>query len=495
MRGSSTTLDPPRKGSFVSRPTVSGSFIEELRASVGTVTTDAAELERCARDWSWAALYAAQDGGGPAPDAVVRAASDEEVAATLRAASDAGVPVVPRGGGSGVMGAAVPYHGGVVVDVSDMRRVIEIDEKSMTATVEAGLNGREFERLLNDRGLSFPHYPASAEWASVGGYVAARGSGVLSSRYGKIEDQVLALRVVTPTGDIIDTVPVPRHAVGPELTQLFVGSEGTLGVITRVTVKLMRLPAHRRFEAVAMPSLETGLDALRQVMQRGLRPAVVRYYDAEASSGSLSAVVDRPLDHPTALLMFEGEREVADAEAQVALRLVTDHGGTLLESELCSTWWKRRYDFYHPPHYPTLPSMWGTIDAVAPYNTILGVYDAIRAALEPFESSGLRLRTHFSHWYDWGTMVYPRFVIPDVSDQADPVALYKDIWRTGVEAILEAGGVINDHHGVGATLAPYLERQWGPAYATLLRVKRALDPANIMNPGKLGFPIESPAAR
>jgi alkyldihydroxyacetonephosphate synthase len=478
----------------VSHSAVSGSFIEELRASVGAVATDPSELARCARDWSWASMFAARDGGGPMPDAVVRAAGDADVAATLRIATAHGVPVVPRGGGSGVMGAAVPYHGGVVLDVDGMRRMIDLDEQSLTATVEAGMNGREFEALLNERGLSFPHYPASAEWASVGGYVAARGSGVLSSRYGKIEDLVVALRVVTPGGDVIDTVPVPRHAVGPDLTQLFVGSEGTLGVITRVTVKLVRLPSQRRFAAVAMPSLEGGLEALREVMQSGVRPAVIRFYDAEAAAGSLSTVVDTPLEGPTALLMFEGEREVADAEAEVSLRRLAAHGATLLDAGLTQTWWERRYDFYHPPHYPTLPAMWGTIDAVAPYGRILDVYHAIRAALAPFEADGLRLRTHFSHWYDWGTMVYPRFVIPDVSGHPDPRALYKDIWRTGIEAILGAGGVINDHHGVGATLAPYLERQWGSAYATLLSVKRALDPANVMNPGKLGFPTAVVAA-
>ena len=158
---------------------------------MATASTDAAELERCARDWSWSSLYAQQQGRAALPDVVVRATSDEEVATTLRLASEAGVPVVPRGGGSGVMGAAVPYAGGVVVDVSGMDRVVEIDELSLTATVEAGHNGRAFEQLLNERGLSFPHFPASAEWASVGGYVAARGSGVLSSRYGKIEDQVV----------------------------------------------------------------------------------------------------------------------------------------------------------------------------------------------------------------------------------------------------------------------------------------------------------------
>jgi len=453
-----------------------------------------AERERCARDWSWPALYAQHDGRAALPDVVMRATGDEEIAATLRVASEHGVPVVPRGGGSGVMGACVPHQGGVVIDLAGMNRVIEIDEVSLTATVEAGLNGREFESLLNERGLSFPHYPASAEWASVGGYVAGRGSGVLSSRYGKIEDQVAALRVVTPTGDVIDTVPVPRHAVGPELTQLFVGSEGTLGVITRVTVRLVPLPAHRRFEAVALSTLQAGIDGLRATMQRGVRPAVIRLYDADASSGSLSPVVGRTLAQPTALLMFEGEAEIAEAEAEATLRLLDEHGGRRLEPELASTWWERRYDFYHPPYYPQLPSMWGTIDAVASYDRIVDVYAGIHDALEAFGDLGLRLRTHFSHWYEWGTMVYPRFVIADVSSHPDPLGLYKDIWKAGVEAIFAAGGVINDHHGVGATLSPYVERQWGSAYRTLMQVKQALDPANVMNPGKLGFPLATPAA-
>jgi alkyldihydroxyacetonephosphate synthase len=480
---------------LVSRSPVSASFIEVLRSSVAAVSTERPDLERCARDWSWSALYAERDGHAALPEAVVRPADDAEVAATLRAATQHGVPVVPRGGGSGVMGAAVPYHGGVVVDLGAMDAIVEVDERSMTATVEAGLNGRAFERLLNERGLSFPHYPASAEWASVGGYVAARGSGVLSSRYGKIEDQVVSLRVVTPTGDVIDTVPVPRHAVGPDLTQLYVGSEGTLGIITRVTVRLIPLPAHRRFEAVVLPSLEAGIAGLRVTMQRGVRPAVIRFYDAEAAGGTLSAIVGRALEEPVALLMFEGEPEVAEAEAEATLRLLGKHGGTREEPELCSTWWEHRYDFYHPPHYPTLPSMWGTIDAVASYDRILDVYDGIRAALAPFAADvGLKLRTHFSHWYDWGTMVYPRFVISDVSGHPDPVALYKEIWRAGVEAVLAAGGVINDHHGVGATLSPYLERQWGLAFETLLAVKRALDPSNVMNPGKLGFPAGAVAS-
>ena len=142
-----------------------------------------------------------------------------------------------------------------MLDLRSLDRVIEIDETSMTVTAQAGVNGRRLEAELNARGLMLPHYPASVEWATVGGYIAARGSGVLSTRYGKIEDLLLSLRVATPATGLIETVPVPRHAVGPELTQLFVGSEGTLGVITRATLQLVPVPAERRFAAVAFPSV------------------------------------------------------------------------------------------------------------------------------------------------------------------------------------------------------------------------------------------------
>jgi alkyldihydroxyacetonephosphate synthase len=471
----------------VTRPTIEGSFVDELRGLVASVSTDDAERLRCAKDRSWASAFKEFQGRASLPDAVVHATTDEEVAATLRLATARRVPVVPRGGGSGVMGAAVPRDGGIVVDVSAMNTIVEIDEASLTATVEAGMNGRAFEQALNARGLSFPHFPASAEWASVGGYVAARGSGVLSSRYGKIEDLVVALRVVTPTGEIIDTLPTPRHAAGPELTQLFVGSEGTLGIITRVTVKLIKLPAYRRFEAVSLPVLVDGIDALRGVMQRGIRPAVVRYYDAEAAGASLTRFAGREVDSAIVLLMFEGDPSVADAEAESTLASLIQAGGTMAEPEISQNWWDHRYDAYHPPHYPELPAMWGTIDAVAGYDRILDVYHGIRAALAPFEAHGLRLRTHFSHWYEWGTMVYPRFVIADASGHSDPLALYYEIWEAGVDAILRNGGVINDHHGIGSTLSPYLARQWGPAHDTLTRIKLALDPMNVMNPGKLGF--------
>jgi alkyldihydroxyacetonephosphate synthase len=459
----------------------------ELRDQLGddVVLVDDGRLAEYEADTYWKAL-AARAGGTPLgrPDLVVLARSDEDVAAVLRLANRHLVPVVPRGGGSGSQGGAVPVEGGIALDVNGLDRIVEIDEDSLTVTAEAGVNGRRLEQELNERGLMLPHYPASVDLATVGGYVAARGSGVLSTRYGKIEDLVLSLRVATPTGELIDTLPVPRHAVGPELTQLFVGSEGTLGVITRATLQLAALPTSRRFEAVSFPSVRDGIAVVRSCLARGLRPSVVRMYDEAATRSSLGPVVDRELDGVCTILCFEGEPAVADAEAEALLAAARERGAAVLDGELGETWWARRYDFYKPPHHPELPAIWGTIEAVATYGRIYDVYRAVKEAVEePYAERGLSLKVHFSHWYPWGTMIYGRFVVPDGG--AEAVELHDRIWEDGVRAILGTGGVINDHHGVGLKLAPYMRAQHGPALDTLRRIKEVLDPNRIMNPGKL----------
>src|ERR671914_236995 len=416
-----------------------------LAAAVGAhaVTTAPDELDAYTADTYWPALAATAAGTPLArPEIVVRPRTEEDVAAVLAAADEQCTPVVAWGGGSGTQGGALAINGGIVLDLSSLDRILDIDETSMTVTAQAGVNGRRLESELNARGLMFPHYPASVEWATVGGYIAARGSGVLSTRYGKIEDLLLNLRVATPATGLIETVEVPRHAVGPELTQLFVGSEGTLGVITSATLQVVPVPAERRFAAVAFPSVGAGIHAIRRALQAGPPPPRVRLYDEDAP--------------PPPVPPGGGG------------------GGP------------RRYDFSHPPHQPELPAIWGTLDVVATYARIEAVYDALhRAVREPYRDTGLELRMHFSHWYAWGTMIYGRFVVPDGGP--DALELHDRIWEDGMTAALDAGGVMNDHHGVGMKLGPYMRRQHGAGLDAMRLLKAALDPNGIMNPGKMGL--------
>ena len=464
-------------------------LLADLRQAVpaGRVSTEPEDLDRYVADTYWKAL-AARAAGAPLgrPDVVVRPHSDEEVAAVVRLANHHQVPVVPWGGGSGTQGASIPTRGGIVVDLTGMDRIVEVDEHSMTVTAEAGVNGKRLESELNQKGLMLPHYPASAEFATVGGYVAARGSGVLSTRYGKIEDLVVSLRLVMPTGEIVDTLPVPRHAVGPDIAPLFIGSEGSLGVITRVRLQIAPLPAARHFEVVSFPTVADGIEAVRTSLQSGLRPSVVRLYDEVATRITLSPVVGSELPGVATVICFEGDAGVVAAERASMLRHVRAHKGEVLDGSLGEVWWNHRYDFYSPPHAPELPAVWGTIDVVATYDRLLPTYHALQEAVaKPYAARGLKLRSHLSHWYPWGAMIYARFVLPDGGP--DAVTLHDRIWKDGVTAALGAGAVINDHHGVGLKLAPYMPAQHGAGLDVLRRIKVALDPNGVMNPGKLGL--------
>jgi alkyldihydroxyacetonephosphate synthase len=459
-----------------------------LSSALGdAVITAAADLDAYTADTYWPALHAKAAGAPIArPDVVVRPRTEEDVATVVAIGHEHRVPVVAWGGGSGTQGGALPIRGGIVVDLRSLNEVIEVDEESMTVTVQAGKNGRELEAELNARGLMLPHYPASVEWATVGGYVAARGSGVLSTRYGKIEDLLLSLRVATPAAGLLDTVSAPRHAVGPELTQLFVGSEGTLGIITRVTLQVVPIPESRRFAAVAFPTVGAGIGAIRRALQVGHRPSVVRLYDEEATRLAFSPVVGEELSGVYTVLAFEGEAATAELEERRVLELAAAAGAEVLDPALGQRWWDRRYDFYHPPHQPELPAIWGTLDVVASYARIEAVYEALRTAVrEPYREVGLELRMHFSHWYAWGTMIYGRFVVPEGGP--DALALHDRIWEDGMTAALDAGAVMNDHHGVGIKLGPYMRRQHGAALDAMQQIKAALDPHDVMNPGKLGL--------
>ena len=244
-------------------------------------STDAVDLATYARDM-WPRLLIAIGAGAkiePTPHAVVWPEHTHEVAAIIRLARALGVAIVPYGGGSGVCGGTVPLCGGITVDLKRMDRLTGVSREDMVCDVQAGMNGERFERELNHRGYTFGNFPSSIYCSTVGGWLATRAAGQMSTKYGKVEDRVAGLTVVTGRGDVVHTDGMARAIRGPNWTQLLVGSEGTLGVITSARLQVSLAPGVQVLRGYHVDNVTHGVEAIRRVMQAGLRPAVVRLYD------------------------------------------------------------------------------------------------------------------------------------------------------------------------------------------------------------------------
>ncbi len=423
----------------------------------------------------------------PKADFIIYPETTEEVSRILKIANHYKIPVVPWGGGSGSQGGALPIYGGIVLDMKRMNKLIKIDPVSMTVTCQCGINARHLEWEVNKAGFSTMHLPASIACATIGGFMAHRGTGVLSTKYGKIEDMVMSLEAVTPTGEIIRTLPVPRHASGPDLTMLFLGSEGTLGVMTEVTMKIHPQPESRKFRAFLFKDLNAAMTAGAELMRSRLRPNAVRLYDEEETKHHVKRVLGLDVEGAYLVFGFDGYETIVDFEMEYALRIMNGLNGKDLGSKGGELWWENKYKFFYPPYMFHLPQAFGTLDTVATFSDIENVYWAMKKVVnENFPEA--RFIGHFSHWYEWGCMLYARFIFPEApADPREATQLYNKDWDMAIRAAIANGGVINEHHGVGLKLGRLMKELYGPAMPVLEGIKKQLDPNNLMNPGKMGF--------
>jgi alkyldihydroxyacetonephosphate synthase len=466
----------------------------ELADVVGAdyVATSPTEKLAYSTDWSWMPQMWLDRGQSPAsPDFIVHPANPQEISAVLKIANAYRIPVIPWGGGSGTQGGAVPVFGGIILDVKRLDRIFEINTTNLTVTAEAGVNGAILEHALNDRNLTFPHYPSSAAAATVGGYLAARGSGVISTKYGKAEDLVLSLEAVLPDGTLVKMPPVPNHATGPMLMNFLVGSEGTMGVITSATFQIERMPEHRIYRAVLFDNLHDALEAGREIMLARLQPAVLRLYDDGSTKTLIKRVLNLDLAGAYLILIFDGFAEIAQAQYERAMAIVNGFGAHDLGEHGGKEWWEHRYDFYFPPLGLSLPRMYGTIETVTTFEHIEKLYWAKKKAIEEgFADYKARYIAHFSHWFPWGVMVYDRFIIDEPpQDPQAAMKLHNQVWTVAARTSLANGGVLNEHHGIGLKLGRLMREQYGDAFPALDALKHTLDPRGIMNPGKLGFSL------
>ena len=464
----------------------------ELEEIVGEAYVSTGEADRLvyATDWFWLPQMWLDRGEPPRmPDYIVHPGSAEEISAIIKIANAYRIPVIPWGGGSGSQGGALSVFGGIILDTKRLNKIIEIDEKSLTVTAQAGINGTQLEWALNEKGLMLPHYPASSNCATLGGYLAPRGTGTISTKYGKAEDLVLRMQVVLPNGHILRTPHVPQHAAGPDFYRLFLGSEGTFGIITEATMQVDYLPQARLLRAVLFDDLADGIEAGRLIMTRRLDPFVIRLYDPRSTASRVKKILGYELEGAYMVLGFDGDPDLAALQEQKAMDIIGGFNAKDLGREPGEGWWDHRYDFYYPPQSLKLPWMYGTTETVSTYDKIEKVYWAEKNAVEQgFKEWDIDFIGHFSHWFHWGSALYTRFIIKNPPEDAEEaLRLHNRVWNTAMTALMDNGGMVNEHHGVGLKLSRYMRRQYGDAWPLLESIKHALDPNGIMNPGKVGF--------
>jgi alkyldihydroxyacetonephosphate synthase len=498
-----------------------GSMVETL----GLLTsTNAADRMAYARDL-WPRHHLAVRAGNKLtePRTIVWPRSTDEVVKLVRWAHERCVPLVPFGAGSGVCAAVLPHAEAIVVDMKRMSAWRHLDPSAPTLDVEAGHMGVPLEERLNRQRLTLGHFPSSILCSTVGGWVAARSAGQASGYYGKIEDMVVALECVTGTGDVLT---LHHRAAGPSLVPIVVGSEGTLAIVTSATLRLHPLPDTRAFAAWSFPSTRAGWEAMREMFQRGLRPAIARLYDpfdamlakqgsvkkkgvVPSTPGTGSSVLRTILRRPGAfntllesrafanavggamlVVIFEGEAATSGVHvaSDIAMRM-----GAVDEGEApARKWLEHRYSVSYRQSPAVASGLFvDTMEVAAPWSRLEALYEGVLAAVGPH----VFIMAHFSHAYADGCCIYFSFAgsasAPGVTWDDACEKTYDRTWRAALDAVVAAGGTIAHHHGVGRSKAPRMTAELGSSGVEVVHaLKRAFDPKGILNPGVLVPPIE-----
>ena len=411
-------------------------------------------------------------------DAVVMPQSVQQVVEVVNLASSYSVPIVPYGGGTGVMGAALPVQGGIVMDLKGLDGVLDVNPTDRTVLVEAGVILEDLVKVLEGHGLMLGHDPWSVPIATVAGTIATNGVGYRASRYGSMGEQVLGLEVVLPNGRVLTTRSVPKYSSGPNLNHLFIGTEGIFGVITKATLRVFRLPEDRSFATIGYDSFEDGFNAVAELFALGLRPALV---DLTEESGSGVRLY----------MMYEGYREGVSAERRRSLKVCCGLGGRDLGKAETLDYWNNRYqsgesyrrEMLNQPR--SIRRRWGAVrsfDYVHMALPVSQVLDYRRQCDEILSKRGVKA-VEYSIWTQ--PELFSMLLTPtggSTNEAGDALAEAVDEVLTLAQ---DLGGTMEYCHGVGVKLAHLLPREMGEGMEVVKATKRTIDPANIMNPGKL----------
>lgn len=476
-----------------------------LRDAGCEVLTDRAERAAHSGGKNYVDLYRRRQGDCTnAPDAVVCPHSEPEISTLLAVCAERGIAVVPYGGGTSVVGGVEPQSGGftrvVSVDLRHLAALISIEPENRRATLGAGMRGPAAELALRAHGFTLGHYPQSHQEASIGGYAATRSAGQASTGYGRIDTLVQRIRCVTPSGVVDVGGAAPASAAGPRLVDMIVGSEGALGIITEVTLRIHRLPEMKRYAGWIFSSFDVARQALRDAMHEcgtGQMPAVCRVSDEEETRIALAQIggvkaaglrryaAMRGMDSPClGIFIWEGEEETTSFGKHRVESIFARHGGVRLGPVAARSWEKGRFSApYLRDHLIGRGLLVETLETAQSFTGAMTTYRAVQSAIQEALGDRASVQCHISHVYPSGVSLYYTFIAP--ADD-DAVGQWRRVKAAASEAIVATRATISHHHAVGVDHAPYLEAETGRLGQAVLRaVKETLDPAGIMNPGKL----------
>ena len=414
---------------------------------------------------------------------VVRPRTTDQVARIVKWANETKTPLVPYGGGSGVTDG-IRADGCVVVELRALNEIRAFDEDSRLVHAECGVLGPDLQHALAEWGYVFGHQPQSIDISTVGGWVSTRASGQLSTYYGSIEDLIAGLEVVLPDGSVARSKVTPRSSTGPDIPSLLIGAEGTLGIVTEASVRVAPLPDARLDVCLRFEHMRDGVAACRKIVQRGLRPTLMRLYDREDATLFLRS---HPDEEPCHLLLLSFEGHGVDHRAEEAVRLGRGQRGN---DALVEHWWRHRNDavdeYFKLMEGEGLLGETGIVDTIEVAGTWSILRDLYHGMKKSLQTEADFVGCHLSHHYVDGACLY--FTLASATPDDDAAVARLDAWwDAAMTACLGAGGTISHHHGIGRRKARWLPDELGGWWPVLAAVKKVLDPNRIMNPGVLGL--------
>jgi alkyldihydroxyacetonephosphate synthase len=462
------------------RGKVSPKFIEKVKGIVGeeNVSESECDLISYSLDYWLYGIFLSQYGKLPSlPSVVISPRSSEEIQSILRCANEYKVKITPFGGGSGVLGGAIPIEESAILNLQRMNKFISLDETSLVAEFEGGIIGANLEQELNHRGYSMGNIPQSFYCSTLGGWISTRAVGQFSTKYGKIEDMVLGMDVVLPDGNPLHIKPVPRRSTGPSLKELFLGGEGTLGIVTRAVISVHPLPERTIKQAFAFPSIEVALEVVRKILRGDAKPAVVRIFDEPETARYFEEIGNKV----TLIFISEGDSDFVKLEGKLIKRIAEESGGEPIGEKPVDIWLEKRFDIGLGPIIMQQGGIVDTIEVVSLFKDAANLYNDMVSAMRAVEGA-ISVSGHYSHFYREGACLYITFA----GFPKDPSRYYKDSWAAAMEATLKNNGSISHHHGIGFWRKDFMQQELGPHGVELLRrIKLALDPNGILNKGKL----------